>query len=64
MGILGALESVLGVSWLSWGRLGAVLGWFGGRLGEVLGEVMGVLRASWGVSALVWNVWSTIFAPK
>ena len=41
MGILGALESVLRVSWLSWGRLGAVLGLFGGRLGDVLGRLWG-----------------------
>ena len=46
MGILGALESVLGVSWLSWGRLGMVLrpswrsigGGYGGSSG-VLGRL-------------------------
>ena len=43
MGILGALESVLGVSWLSWGRLGMVWRPSWRRVGGGHGGSSGVL---------------------
>ena len=62
--ILVCIKAILRLLGQSRGRLGAILGWFGGRLGDVWGEVTGCLLASEVVSVMLWSVWSPIFVPS